>query len=554
MELLTNLGDGFAVAFSPMNLIYVTLGVLIGTVIGLLPGLGATAAIAILLPLTFSLDPATAIIMLAGIYYGSMYGGRVPSILLRLPGDASSVITTLDGYPLARQGKAGVALGITAIGSFIGGTIAIIGLTFLAPLLAQYAARVGAPELFALTLFGIIMIGFVGSGSRLKSMSLAGLGLLVAAIGTDPMAGTPRLTFGSVDLSAGIDIVPVAVGLFGLGEIFYTMEKRSATTGHAQPIRRILPNRAEWLLTRWAILRASVLGFFVGILPGGGGAISSVLAYGVEKRISKRPEKFGKGALEGLAATETADNASSNSAFIPLLTLGVPPNAVMALLFGALLMQNVTPGPQLINTHPEVFFGVIASMYIGNALLLLLNLPLIRVFVLILKIPTSILSPIIVIVAFLGVYAVNSSMFDVVVCIVFGIIGYLLKKLQFDMAPFILAFVLGPIMEVEFRRTMTLSDGSLTIFFERPVALAILLTVSLFVVLSLAASIRRPGRGMPPALAVPSPVDAESPAQDAGGPEGSGTAAESSAPSPEQDASTDEHASPHQDPTQRSDE
>lgn len=507
MELLTNLGDGFAVAFSPMNLIYVTLGVLIGTVIGLLPGLGATAAIAILLPLTFSLEPATAIIMLAGIYYGSMYGGRVPSILLRLPGDASSVITTLDGYPLARQGKAGVALGITAIGSFIGGTIAIIGLTFLAPLLAQYAARVGAPELFALTLFGIIMIGFVGSGSRLKSMSLAGLGLLVAAIGTDPMAGTPRLTFGSVDLSAGIDIVPVAVGLFGLGEIFYTMEKRKAATSHAQPIRRILPNRAEWLLTRWAILRASVLGFFVGILPGGGGAISSVLSYGVEKRISKRPEKFGKGALEGLAATETADNASSNSAFIPLLTLGVPPNAVMALLFGALLMQNVTPGPQLINTHPEVFFGVIASMYIGNALLLLLNLPLIRVFVLILKIPTSILNPIIVTVAVLGVYAVNSSMFDVVVCIIFGIIGYLLKKLQFDMAPFILAFVLGPIMEVEFRRTMTLSDGSLTIFFERPVALGILLTVSLFVVLSVVASIRRPGKGLPPAIAVPPPVD-----------------------------------------------
>lgn len=285
MELLTNLGDGFAVALSPMNLIYVTLGVLIGTVIGLLPGLGATTAIAILLPLTFSLEPATAIIMLAGIYYGSMYGGRVPSILLRLPGDASSVITTLDGYPLARQGKAGVALGITAIGSFIGGTIAIIGLTLLAPLLAQYAARVGAPELFALTLFGLIMIGFVGSGSRLKSMSLAGLGLLVAAIGTDPIAGTPRLTFGSVDLSAGIDIVPVAVGLFGLGEIFYTMEKKKAPSMNTQPIRRILPNRAEWLLTRFAILRASILGFFVGILPGGGGAISSVLSYGVEKRV-----------------------------------------------------------------------------------------------------------------------------------------------------------------------------------------------------------------------------------------------------------------------------
>lgn len=495
MELLGNLADGFAVAFTPMNLLYVTLGVLVGTVIGLLPGLGPTAAIAILLPVTFSMDPASAIIMLAGIYYGSMYGGRIPSILLRLPGDASSVMTTLDGYPLAQQGKAGVALGITAIGSFIGGTIAIIGLTFLAPVLAEYAGNVGSPELFALTLFGLVMITFIGSGSKLKSLSVAGLGLLVAAIGIDPIAGTPRLTFGSVDLSAGINIVPVAVGLFGLGEIFYNMERSRADGMNSQaPLNRVLPNKAEWLLTRFAILRASILGFFVGILPGGGGAISSVLAYGVEKRTSRTPERFGNGALEGLAATETADNASSNSAFVPLLTLGIPPNSVLALLFGALLMQNVTPGPQLIDTHPEVFFGVIASMYIGNVLLLVLNLPLIRYFVLILKIPTAILNPIIVIVAFLGVYSVNTAVFDIVVAIAFGLLGYLFKKWKFDMAPFILAFVLGPIMEVEFRRTMTVSDGSLAIFYERPVALAILIVVAAFVLLTVLGTVKLPKR------------------------------------------------------------
>lgn len=492
MELLTSLADGFAVAFSPVNLLYVTIGVLIGTVIGLLPGLGPTAAIAILLPVTFSLDPASAIIMLAGIYYGSMYGGRIPSILLRLPGDASSVMTTLDGYPLAQQGKAGVALGITAIGSFIGGTIAILGLTFLAPVLAQYAGNVGSPELFALTLFGLIMITFIGSGSKLKSLTMAGLGLLVATIGIDPIAGTPRLTFGSIDLSAGINIVPVAVGLFGLGEIFYNIERSQSETLSSKPLDRILPNRAEWLRTRFAIVRASVLGFFVGILPGGGGAISSVLSYGVEKRISKTPERFGKGALEGLAATETADNASSNSAFIPLLTLGIPPNSVLALLFGALLMQNVTPGPQLIDTHPEVFFGVIASMYIGNVLLLVLNLPLIRYFILILKIPGSILNPIIVVVAFLGVYSVNNAVFDILVAIAFGILGYLFKKWRFDMAPFILAFVLGPIMEVEFRRTMSVSDGSLTIFYERPIAFVILLVVAAFVAFSLFGAVKLP--------------------------------------------------------------
>lgn len=512
MDLLANLADGFGVAFSPINLLYVTLGVLIGTVVGLLPGLGPTAAIAILLPVTFGLEPATAIIMLAGIYYGSMYGGRIPSILLRLPGDASSVMTTLDGYPLAKQGKAGVALGITGIGSFIGGTIAILGLTFLAPLVAKYASRVGAPELFALTLFGLIMISFIGSGSKLKSLSVAGLGLLVASIGTDPIAGTPRLTFGSIDLSAGINIVPIAVGMFGLAEIFYSMQNGRTAPMTGEKITRILPNRVEWLRTRFAILRASIIGFFVGILPGGGGAISSVLAYGVEKRISKRPKKFGHGAIEGLAATETADNASSNSAFIPLLTLGIPPNSVLALIFGALLMQNVVPGPQLINTHPEVFFGVIASMYIGNILLLVLNLPLIKYFVLILKIPSSILNPIIVLIAFLGVYSVNNSMFDVLVAIFFGILGFFLKKWSFDLAPFILAFVLGPIMEVQFRRTMTVSDGSLGIFAERPIALVILLIVAAFLVFSIVSPKRLPKRprvrrGSAKSLGVLSEVD-----------------------------------------------
>lgn len=495
MDALHGIASGFEVAFSLENLMFVALGVLIGTVVGLLPGLGPTAALALLLPMTFSLEPASAIIMLAGIYYGTMYGGRIPAILLRLPGDSSSVLTTLDGYPMTQQGRAGPALGITAIGSFLGGTVAIIGLTFLAPTVANFAGNIGAPEMFALTVLGVMMISLLGSGSKWKSIAIAGTGILIATIGLDPIQGTQRLTFGSAELAGGINIVPIAVGLFGLGEILHSMEKGAHEGLKTTKLGRILPSKVDWLRSRFAILRASILGFFVGLMPGGGGTISSVLAYGMEKKVSKRPKKFGKGAVEGLASTETADNASSNSAFIPLLTLGIPPNAVLAVIYGALLLQNITPGPQLMTEEPEIFWGVIASMYIGNILLLILNLPLIVAFVQILKVPGAILNPIIVVVALLGVYSVNNTMFDVYVAIIFGVVGYLLKKWKFDLGPFILGFILGPIMEIQFRRTMLMSDGNPAIFAERPVSLALFSFIAVAIMYTIFSFIRTKSTG-----------------------------------------------------------
>lgn len=491
MEIFEGIVSGFEVAFSPINLLYVTLGVMMGTVFGLLPGIGPTAAVALLLPLTFTLDPATGVIMLAGIYYGSMYGGRIPSILLRLPGDASSVLTTLDGYPLTQQGRAGPALGITAIGSFLGGTFAIVGLTILAPTLAQVARSFAAPELFLLMLFGLIMIVFVGSGRALKSLTMAVVGILIATIGMDPITGTSRLTFGSVELSAGIGIVPLAIGLFGIGEVMNNIARGKEAQVKIPKMDRVLPTWADWVLTRMAILRASVVGFFVGILPGGGGTVSSVLAYGAEKQFSKQPRKFGKGAIDGLAATETADNASSNSAFVPLLTLGVPPNPVLALIFGALLLQNITPGPQLVDDHPDVFYGVIASMYIGNAILLLLNLPLIRVFVMILKVPQSVLGPLVVLIAICGVYAVSNSMFDVLLMLIFGVAGFILRRFNFDLAPLILGFILGPMLEVEWRRSMIMSDGSAFIFIDRTASMVVLIMLAVTIALILVAALRK---------------------------------------------------------------
>lgn len=473
MDTLSGLMSGFEVAFSPYNLMFVTLGVVIGTVIGLIPGLGPVTAIALLLPITYELDAATSIMMLAGIYYGSMYGGRIPAILLRLPGDASAVVTTFDGYPLSKQGKASEALSITAIGSFIGGTIAIIGLTFLAPVLAQLAGSINSADMFALALVGLLMIVLLGSGSKAKALIIGCLGILIATIGIDPISGNDRLTFGVLDLLPGIDIVAVAVGLFGIGELIYNAEHGFYKGTKGTNLKPTLPSRADWLLSRFAILRASIIGFFIGIIPGGGGPVSSVVAYGVEKKVSKRPEMFGKGAMEGLAATETADNASSNSSFIPLLTLGVPPNPVLALIFGALLLQNITPGPALVNDHPEVFWGVIASMYIGNVLLLALNLPLVGVFVQMLRVRGNIMAPIILLIALCGVFSVRNSLFDVATAIGFGVVGYILRKANFEMGPFILGFILGPILELQFRRTMLVSDGDFSIFLERPLVLAI---------------------------------------------------------------------------------
>lgn len=486
MDIIGGLLSGFGVALEPHNILIVTIGVLVGTVIGLIPGLGPVTAIALLLPFTYELNAATAVMLLAGIYYGSMYGGRIPAILLRLPGDASAVVTTFDGYPMTQQGKAGRALSITAIGSFLGGTVAIIGLSILAPTLAHFAGSITAPDMFVLAALGLLMIAFIGSGSTAKALVMGGLGILVAAVGIDPISGADRLTFGSLNLLSGINIVAVAVGLFGIGEILYTAEQ--GFFGGASQHRSLkagLPSRTDWLRSRLSIVRGAIIGFLIGIIPGGGGTVSSVVAYGVEKKISRRPQRFGRGAVEGLAATETADNASSNSSFIPLLTLGVPPNPVLALIFGALLMQNIVPGPNLVSDHPDVFWGVIASMYIGNLLLLVLNLPLVGVFVQLLRVRGTIMAPIILLVAVCGVYSVRTSMFDVGVAVVFGILGYMLRKARFDLGPFILGFILGPILEVQFRRTMRISDGHIGIFLERPLTFIVALIILTAVVSAL---------------------------------------------------------------------
>jgi putative tricarboxylic transport membrane protein len=489
--ILEGIGQGFAVALDPTNLLYVFIGVLIGTVIGVLPGLGPTATIALLLPLTYTIEPATAVILLAGIYYGSMYGGTITSVLLRLPGEAASVVTTFDGYQMAKQGRAGPALGIAAVGSFIGGILAVVGLILLAPPLADLAVSFGPPEYVALTALGILMVTYLGTGSPLKSLSMAALGLLLATVGQDPITGTARFTFGQTSLFDGVDFVAVAMGLFGVGEILHSLERTEKVQAVTSKIRHIWPTRKDFRDSAGAIARGSVLGFAIGVLPGGGGVISSLASYALEKRRAKDPSRFGKGAIEGVAGPETANNASSTSAFIPLLTLGIPANVVLALIFGALLVQGITPGPQLITDEPEVFWGVIASMLIGNVMLLALNIPLVGVFVQLLRVRAGVLAAFALVVTMAGVFSVNNDVFDMWVVLAFGVIGWLMKKTGFEPGPLVLAFVLGSIMERAFRQSMLLSGGSLDIFVTRPLSGGLLAVMAVVIVLSVIAARRR---------------------------------------------------------------
>lgn len=497
MGVLESLLLGFEVALQPLNLLYVFVGVALGTVIGVLPGLGPTATIALLLPLTFAIPPESAIIMLAGIYYGSMYGGTITSVLLQLPGEAASVVTTFDGYQMAQQGRAGPALGIAAIGSFIGGTVSVVGLTLFAPLLAAFAVRFGPPEYTALTVLGILLVTYLGTKSFAKSLVMACLGLLLASIGQDPVAGTQRFAFGIIDLLKGLDFVAVAMGLFGVGEILYNLENEGRGTLTTSRISHIWPTMRDWAQSRGAILRGSVLGFVIGILPGGGGVVSSLASYALEKRRAREPERFGKGAIEGVAGPETANNASSTSAFIPLLTLGIPSNVVLALLFGALLLQNITPGPQLINDNPGIFWGVIASMFIGNLILLILNLPLVGIFVQILRLRMGILAALAVVVTMVGVFSINNNIFDMWVVLVFGLLGYVMRKTGFEPGPLILAFVLGPIMERSFRQSLLISNGDPTIFFTRPISGALMGIAALLIALSVFQFFRKRSRERP---------------------------------------------------------
>ena len=490
--------DGFSVVLEPANLLYCLVGVIIGMLIGVLPGLGPGATIAILLPITYGIEPVSAIIMLAGIFYGAQYGGTITSVLLRLPGEASSVVTVFDGFALAKKGKAGTALGIAAIGSFIGGTVSIIGLTIFAPIVAGFALDFGPPEYAALGVLGVLLVATVGNGHKLKAIIAACIGLLIATVGRDTFTGAERFTFSSLNLADGIDFVPIAMGLFGLGEILYNLEERHNKVHSPAEVANVWPSREDLGQAKGAIGRGSVIGFVLGVLPGGGATLSSLVAYAVEKRRARQPERFGRGAVEGVAAPETANNAAATSSFIPLLTLGIPANATMALMFGALLIQGVQPGPQLVTEHPDLFWGVINSMYIGNILLLIMSIPMVGVFVKILRVRPGILAPITVLITMLGVYTVNNQVFDIFLVIVFGVLGYLMKKLGFEPGPMVLAFVLGTLIESSARQSLLIFGGDATGFFTRPISgtvLALALLVIALPLLQKAYARRHAGRG-----------------------------------------------------------
>jgi putative tricarboxylic transport membrane protein len=474
--------DGFGVVLEPVNLLYCLIGVVVGMLVGVLPGLGPAATIAILLPLTYGIEPVTAVIMLAGIFYGAQYGGTITSVLLRLPGEASSVVTVFDGHALTRQGRAGTALGVAAVGSFVGGTVSIVALSLLAPVVAGFALDFGPPEYTALALLGILLVATVSNGGRVKAVVAACVGLLLATVGRDMFTGAERFTFDSLSLADGLDFVPIAMGVFGIGEILHNLEQRGGAAPVPARVTDVWPSRADLRRSAGAIGRGSVLGFLLGILPGGGATLSSLAAYAVEKRVSKTPERFGKGAVEGVAAPETANNAASTSSFIPLLTLGIPANATMAMIFGALLIQGVTPGPQLVSTDPDLFWGVVNSMYIGNVLLLIMSIPLVGLFVRILRVRATVLAPITVLITLIGVYTVRNSVFDIALVIVFGLVGYLMKKFGFEPGPLVLAFVLGSLLETSLRRSLLVFDGDPTGFLTRPISgtlLAVLVVVLL---------------------------------------------------------------------------
>ncbi|GAA3699444.1 tripartite tricarboxylate transporter permease [Nonomuraea antimicrobica] len=474
--------NGFGVVLEPTNLLYCLIGVVIGMLIGVLPGLGPGATIAILLPITYGIGPVSAIIMLAGIFYGAQYGGTITSVLLRLPGEASSVVTVFDGFALARQGRAGTALGIAAIGSFIGGTVSILGLTLVAPVVAGFALDFGPPEYAALGILGVLLISSVGNGNRLKAVIAACVGLLIATVGRDTFTSAERFTFGSLNLAEGIDFIPIAMGLFGLSEILHNLEQRHKAVHSPVEVGDVWPSRKDLGQAKGAIGRGSLVGFVLGVLPGGGAVLSSLAAYALEKRRAKRPERFGRGAIEGVAAPETANNAAATSSFIPLLTLGIPANATMALMFGALLIQGIQPGPQLVTEHPDVFWGVVNSMYLGNILLLIMSVPMVGLFVKILRVRPAILAPITVLITLLGAYTVNNQIYDVFLVIAFGLLGYLMKKFGFEPGPLVLAFVLGSMIENSARQSLLIFGGDPTGFLTRPISGTVLALVVLVAV------------------------------------------------------------------------
>jgi TctA family transporter len=485
MELLGNLALGFETAFSPVNIFFCFVGVLLGTLVGVLPGIGPTATIAMLLPITLALSPATSLIMLAGIYYGAQYGGSTTAILVNLPGESSSAVTAIDGYQMARQGRAGPALAAAALSSFFAGTVATVVLVLFAPPLTKVALEFGPAEYFSLVVLGLVTSVALAHGSVLKALAMIVLGLTLGLIGTDIYTGTPRFTLGRPELADGLNFVALAVGVFGIAEILRNLENEHDREVSVKHVTGLMPSREDLRRIAGPTLRGTGLGSLLGILPGGGHILASFAAYTVEKKLSRTPERFGKGAIEGVAAPEAANNAGAQTSFIPMLTLGIPANAVMALMIGAMIIQGITPGPSVATDEPALFWGIIVSMWVGNLLLVLLNLPLIGLWVRMLTIPYYVLFPAILAFSAIGVYSINSNAFDLFAVAMFGLLGYVLVKFGCEPAPLLLGFVLGPLLEENLRRAMIIGRGDPMIFLTRPVSagLLILAVLALAVVL-----------------------------------------------------------------------
>ena len=490
MELLAGLGIGFQTAITLVNLLYCLMGVFIGTVIGVLPGLGPAATVAMLMPASFALPPVSALIMLAGIYYGAQYGGSTTSILVNLPGEASSIVTTIDGYQMARQGRAGVALATAAIGSFFAGTVCTLIIALFAPLLANVAIEFGPAEYFSLMVLGLIASVVLARGSLLKAIGMILLGLILGLIGTDVNSGAHRYAFGIPELLDGIGFVTVAMGVFGLGEIILNLEREGVTKIIVHKITSLMPTRKDWKRMMAPILRGTMLGSFLGILPGGGALLSSFVAYSVEKKVSKYSAEFGKGAIEGVAAPESANNAGAQASFIPMLTLGIPTSPVMALMIGAMIIQGVQPGPGMMLEQPALFWGVIVSMWIGNLFLVILNLPMIGLWVRLCMVPYHLLYPAILVFCSIGVFSLSNSVFDVYLMAIFGFLGFIFAKLECEPAPMLLALILGPMMEEYLRRALIISRGDPVVFLRRPISCGILLVAVAALAIALIPAIR----------------------------------------------------------------
>jgi putative tricarboxylic transport membrane protein len=484
MDLWQSIAVGFGTALTLKNFAYCFIGTLVGTVIGVLPGLGPVATISLLLPFSFTMDITSAVILMAGIFYGAQYGGSITAVLVRIPGEASAVVTCLDGYAMARNGRAGAALGIAAFGSFIAGVIVTIALFVVGPAMSGFALAFGPAEYTSLVLLGLLLVTQLSSGSQMKALLMVALGLLLSTVGRDPIYGTERFTFGIFTLFDGLNIALLAMGLFGVSELLILAEGGSK---HAKPIAQptrlieLLPNRLDWQQSFRPILRGAGLGFFLGLLPGGGATLASFSSYVLERRLAKNPERFGQGAIEGVAGPETANNAAAQSSFVPLLSLGIPANAVMAVILGALLVQGIQPGPQLIATRPELFFGLIASMLVGNLMLIVLNVPLISIFVQLLRVPGSLLAPLIIVFCVVGAYTLSNSVVEVAIMIGFGVVGYLMRKVDLNPAPLVLAFVLGNILETNFRQSLLVGRGTLGLYYTRPIAIALLLCCAVLI-------------------------------------------------------------------------